>query len=147
MAAGLLLLTRKKSQAIPTVDSGLKRAFGLIDTAGYSGSNWAAVAKMETANFTSKLFVNANNPWGMKVARIRPNYQDGTYSTGGSIHWAKYDTIDRAMLDIVAWCDYVKFPKGDLSLEKHVAEMGARGYFGDESFQSYLAKVRAWLKR
>lgn len=148
LVGAALLLTRKKSQAIPSgLTPELRRAYSLIDSAGYSGNNWAAISKMETANFTSKLFKAALNPWGMKVAKIRPNHQDGAYVGDGSTNWARYSSIDRAMLDIIDWCNYTKFPKGELSLEKHVSEMGARGYYGTESYSSYLAKVRAWLKR
>lgn len=148
IALGALLLTRKKSSAVPSgLSADMRRAFSLIDTAGYSGGNWAAISKMETANFTSKVFRAALNPWGMKVAKIRPNHQDGAYVGDGSTNWARYNSIDRAMLDIIDWCNYTKFPKGELSLEKHVAEMGARGYYGTESYQSYLSKVRAWLKK
>lgn len=102
---------------------------------------------METAGFTSSLYKNANNPWGMKVAVIRPHFQKGAYVSGGVFNWASYDDLNQACRDIVAWCDYTKFPKGDLSLEAHVAAMGARNYFGNETVSSYLSKVRAWLKK
>jgi len=106
-----------------------------------------AVAKMETAGFTSELYRKALNPWGMKQAKIRPNHQSGVWVGSGSTNWARYASIDDAMLDVVAWCNYTKFPKGNLSLESHVNEMGARGYYGTESYSSYLSKVRAWLKK
>lgn len=148
IATGALLLTRKKSQAIPNgVNEAIKRAYTIIDQAGYSGGNWLAISKMETANFSSKLYTSALNPWGMKQAKIRPNHQAGVWVGDGSTNWARYKSLDDAMLDIIDWCEYTKFPKGNLSLEAHVNEMGARGYYGTESYQSYLSKVRAWLKK
>jgi len=154
---GLLFLTRKKSLATPNnIPPDFNSAVDLIFTQKGYGSgmaaNWKAIAKMETAGFTSSLYRNANNPWGMQVAKVRPNSQAGKYvgSAGGgatSFNFARYDSLGFAVADIILWMEYTGFPKGDLSLEKHVAEMDARGYFGDESYDSYLSKVRAWLKR
>lgn len=44
--------------------------------------NWLYVSKMETAGWTSPLFVNGNNLWGMKRAVKRPNTQSPFIQTG-----------------------------------------------------------------
>jgi hypothetical protein len=44
---------------------------------GYDASkqNWIDVSKMETAGWSSPLFINGLNLWGMKKAKVRPNTQ------------------------------------------------------------------------
>ncbi len=129
-----------------------------------SKNNWIAVSKMETAGWSSKLFLNGLNLWGMKKARKRPNTQasvlfgtpgrdTGISPTGivseitGQSEWAKYNSLDDAVKDIILWMEYTKFPKQPLSLRNHVEEMKKRSYFVGEDVAEYLGKVLAWEKR
>lgn len=129
-----------------------------------SKNNWIAVSKMETAGWTSKLFVNGLNLWGMKKAKRRPNTQattqwgvpgrdQGISPTGivseitGQSEWAKYNSLDDAVKDIILWMRYTKFPTEKLSLRNHVEEMKKRSYFVGEDTEEYLGKVLAWEKR
>jgi len=145
----------------------IERAFNeVFDKSDYRNSknNWLLVSKMETAGWSSKLFVNGFNLWGMKKARKRPNTQQATTwgvpgrDTGisvtgvlseitGQSEWAKYANLNDAVTDIILWMDYTKFPKEKLSIRDHVEEMKKRSYFVGEDVQEYLGKVLAWEKR
>lgn len=114
--------------------------------------NWLAISKMETAGWTSGLFRNGNNPWGMGYALIRPKDQDGIIMAGKndgsqSFNGAKYKDFRQAAHDIILWMDYNKFPKEVLTLAEHVHVMDEHGYFGLEPEFSYLNKVIAWLNK
>lgn len=100
---------------------------------------------METAGWTSSLFQNADNPWGMKQAKVRPNHQDGAYTSGGA-KFANYADAYNAVLDLQDWVEYTGFPEYPLSLQEHIKEMKKRGYFGEPE-GDYLALVLAWQKR
>lgn len=129
-----------------------------------SKANWLAVSKMETAGWSSNLFINGLNLWGMKQAKKRPNTQISTLygvpgrDTGMSVtgvisevtgksEWAKYKTVNDAVKDIILWMEYTKFPKEKLSLRDHVEAMKERGYFVGEDVKEYLGKVVAWEGR
>lgn len=125
---------------------------------------WLAVSKMETDNFTSVLFREYLNPWGMKFPSERQTtalpgpfvQQDQTenfmqmFSIGkvGKLpRWAKYKSLDDAAKDIVLWMQAVNFKTGIESLMEFVVEMGNHGYYGKESPESYYKKVVAMSKR
>jgi hypothetical protein len=132
---------------IPTdLEQALKRQLNLTP---YSNSvnNWLAVAKMETAGFTSRIYTSYNNPWNMRPAQIRQNSQDGVMTTGGNGQFATYSDLDRACEDILLYMKARKYPTSEMSLYDFVSFMGVKGYFGEESIQSYYGKVKAWLER
>lgn len=132
----------------------LYSAFMEISNSDFSETywNWVAVSKMETAGWTSKLYTEANNPWGMKVPKVRPNRVAGAYvsrdiSGKTSMDFAQYNGLIDACDDIILWMQYTKFPTNRLSIQEHILAMQQRGYFGAESLQSYLGKVIAWLDK
>ncbi len=131
-----------------------------------SMNNWLLVSKMETAGWTSKLFVNGLNLWGMKRAKVRPNTQIPFTQSGspgrdsgflnttaiasevsGNNQWAKYSNLHNAVKDIILWMQYTKFPNRVMSLRDHVEEMKKRSYFVGEDVEEYLKKILAWEKR
>lgn len=135
---------------------------------------WFDLAKMETAGFTSPLFLNANNPWGMKLPEKRPTTSEprgyegrqsdasrnntslfdafvkpGAFwnKAAGDVvptTWAKYATLDYAVDDIILWMDYTNFPTASPTLLTFVQELKKRGYFGSENVDSYFKKIEAW---
>jgi len=102
------------------------------------------VSKMETAKWSSRLFRTNLNLWGMKT----PQTRDTTaLNKGSSDTWAKYDTVRNAARDIVLYLDEFNYPKQVNSLEDFVTIMKSKGYFGNESFESYFNKVVNWIER
>lgn len=122
---------------------------GAFPGSGYPTSaeyNWDAIAKMETAGFTSKLYATYNNPWGMRDGSGRPHHQAGTVQTSNGT-FATYDTLQDAAEDIIDWMNAAGFSKAPLTLAAHVAEMGKHGYFGTQSTASYLKLVKEWVMK
>lgn len=128
---------------------------------------------METANYSSRLFIEANNPWGMKNPRKRPT----TALTGNpyifsnsaanrnskssldilvkpfgwtgitqdviQTNWARYQSLEDAAKDIILYLDYFGYKTAYPSLLSFVQEMKAKGYY-TESIDEYYKKVIAW---
>lgn len=115
----------------------------------YSGSlnNWLAIAKMETAGFTSNLWLKANNPWGMQQPIKRETTSIGPYVSLGmqpAFNWAKYSTYQDAARDILYWMRYTNFPKGHLSISDFVDALQNRNY---DDNPNYYNLVIAWMNK
>jgi hypothetical protein len=160
------LMRGSSTGRVANVPDPIQTAFNKVfDSSSYSSikDNWLAVSKMETAGWTSKLFNNGFNLWGMKQPKVRPTTAEGkTFGTTGRAsvaaligeaakllpqsEWAKYSDLDDAVKDIILWMDYTKFPRVPLSLSAHIEEMKKRKYF-EESFDYYFKAVKAWEAR
>jgi len=153
LLSGLFLLTRilkSNSKTITDlkVPEGIKNAFDQVfKSSPYyaSENNWIAISKMETAAWTSNLFKNAINLWGMKLPKVRPTTAAGQLASGNNF-WARYNSLNDSVKDIILWMEYTKFPKQSLSLTDHIEEMKKRGYF-EESIPQYTKLVEAWLAK
>lgn len=58
-------------------------------------------AQLETGNFTSDLFVNAHNLFGMRLAHVRDTYACGEYN-----YHAEYKTWLSCVKDMALWQNY-----------------------------------------
>jgi len=150
----LWIKSKASGAAVTGVPSDLRQQLALaFSSYDYKNmDNWLAISKMETAGWTSGLYNQGNNPWGMGYPSKRPTRASGKYlgtspGQGVSFNFAQYATLEDASADLLLYMDYVKFPKGNLSLREHVQAMGDRGYFGTETVDSYYNKVMAWLTR
>lgn len=102
-------------------------------------SVWYLVAKMETANFTSNLFVNYNNFLGMKQPQKRSTTSKGPSPTG----WASYASWEKCAEDLVLYLKEFNYPNNFSSMEDQLVFMKEKGYY-EESFQKYYDLVTAW---
>jgi hypothetical protein len=163
----IFLLIRNLFRAKGTPNKILDSFDRVFDNSDYKATkqNWIDVSRMETAGWTSKLFLNGNNLWGMKKAKKRANTQESTQwgvpgrdqtvlnptaivsEVSGQNQWAKYANLDDAVKDIILWMQYTKFPNRPLSLRDHIQEMKNRSYFVGEDVAEYLGKVVAWKNR
>lgn len=78
----LLIRNLLRGKATPNkIEDAFNRVF---DNSDYKATkqNWLDVSRMETAGWTSKLFINGNNLWGMKRAKKRPNTQSKFEQSG-----------------------------------------------------------------
>lgn len=101
---------------------------------------WTAVSNLETAAWTSKLFKDYNNLFGMKQPLTR-----FSYSRGPSLSPAGYATFDSqadSVRDLVAYMKEFNYPKDFSSIDDQVAFMKSKGYFEDPQ---YLQKVKSRL--
>lgn len=116
----------------------------VLTGAGYSRQmvkNWVAVSRFETGDFTSALFKNHNNLWGMKKSVKRDNTQDYSVPPKG---FAGYRTLDRAATDIVLYMREFNFPFHFDSVEAQIEFMKSKGYF-EEPMDYYLNGVKSKL--
>ncbi len=95
-------------------------------------------AKHETNNFKSELFINAHNLFGMKVARIRPRLQRGTYKVG-VVTYAQYNNWEESVLDMALWqssqCYLIKS-------EEEYYNYLSRNYATDKQYVKKLKKIK-----
>lgn len=102
---------------------------------------WMAVAKMETAGFDSSIFRIANNPWNMEKPYNRNTTARPVAYNG---RWAMYASLKDAADDILLYMKAKQFKTRIQTIDDFVREMGRLGYYGKESADSYLKKVKAW---
>lgn len=90
-----------------------------------------AQAVHETGNFTSALFKDLNNPWGMAMPQVRPNYAKPGRIAEGHVK-AKYDSLWHAVMDrleLDRWND-VYFT----DVQSYMTEVVENGYAADTSY-------------
>jgi len=146
-----LLWKRKRKPEITTKNANPQLTDALIKVLGNAPGFesypdfWLAVSKMETAGFTSRLFTSANNPWGMKMPKVRRSTAIGEITLNGST-WARYATLEKSAEDILLWMKARKFQPGIGNLYSFIQEMKRVGYF-EEPFNQYYNLVQAWKNR
>lgn len=123
---------------------------GIIQAAllnkGYSPRQahfWFLISNMETAGFTSNLFVKANNPWGMKQPTKRPTTSIGPTASG----FASYRDLTDAAVDLSLYLQYFNYPPDFRTLDEQIIFMREKNYFGSETLESYRDKVIAWANK
>jgi hypothetical protein len=109
-------------------------------------NNWLAVSKMETGGWKSGLYLNYNNPWGMRPSKVREHTQSGVVVTENNGEFATYDSLSDAAKDIFLYSQARRFPI-DTTLWEHIAYMFSKGYSTSETAMEYYKRVKAWLER
>lgn len=103
------------------------RDAGLHEYAKYA----VAVAKHETANFRSKIFLEKKNAFGMKMPDLSG--------------YKKYGSVYESASDFAGWLLRKKITSG-LDISGFVGFMKMNGYFED-NYQSYLNGVKSWQRK
>jgi len=104
-----------------------------------------AQAKLESGNFTSRVFKTDNNYFGMKLPVKRPTVAagPGLMSPEGN-NYARYNSESDSVTDLLLWMEYTKFPVAVDSPEQYTMELKSRNYFGS-SESAYLKNIKYWL--
>ena len=140
LSLGLIgaVLRRKKSS--PNKLAAVK-AFDVLDRTPYNLMKPLIIAqsKVESANYTSDLFLRSNNAFGMKNAVART--QLGKPEPGTD--YRKYSSLDESINDFVLYLNAVNFPTV-FDVNTYVRELKKRNYF--ESSQSdYINAMNSWI--
>lgn len=98
-----------------------------------------AVFKHETGNFTSSNQMRNNNPAGMKVPQIRPNFVNKAKSD----NYSHYDTIKDSVKDWLAYATYFNYPKDFETPTAFVEFMKSKKYF-EADLTEYAGGVNRW---
>ena len=115
-----------------------------LERAGFSSdmvTYWIAISKFETANYTSSLFRNARNLFGMAYPTIGIDYGYIQSSEGLK---SKYETTQQSVDDLVEYLIGFNYPKTLGSINELVKFMKSKGYFTANE-QTYLAGVKKYL--
>jgi len=92
-----------------------------------------AQSLVETGNFTSKIFKENNNLFGMREAKVRLNLALGT-----QYNHAYYDSWESSLLDYALYASsYLK----DLSTEEKYFDYLGKNYAEDPNYVSKLKKI------
>lgn len=102
-----------------------------------------AQAKVESANFTSKVYQTDNNMFGMKV-NSRPFESPGLMSPEGQ-PYAHYERDFDSIRDFVAWLQQVGFPTTVSDSEQYAIEMKRLYKYGPSAL-TYQQNLDLWLK-
>lgn len=134
----LLLLFRRKISSSP--ESLIK---SILKNEGYSdrmATWWVAVSNLETGKWTSNLYRNYHNLFGMKQPLTRFTYSQGASKSPPG--YASFATDADSVRDIVAYMNQRLYPKDFDSIDAMVEFMKSKGYFEDPL---YLQKVKGRL--
>lgn len=104
-----------------------------------------AMAKHETANFTSNVYKTNNNAFGMNVPSKRPFIGTKGTPTPEGANYAKYKTVADSFSDLLLYFEYTNFPDDVTTAEQFVNALQRRKYFTD-SQSNYLQGLKSWLK-
>ena len=112
----------------------------------------AAVARHESANYSSPLFLNHKNFFGMKAAQKqlkpgapgRPELQD--YVAPGEMGYAGFNRAANSVRDMVLYLDYVGAPMHFDSAGALVTFMKSKGYF-EAPLSEYINGVERALPK
>ena len=137
----LLIYTRHKKMSIITKYG--TDLYLLLIAQGF----WPGTAEMitaqaahESANFTSKIFRQNNNPFGMKLPETR-----FTYATGENLGHAVYDDLEAAVYDYWLYYQARKYPPTWKDIDTFIETLKINNYF-EAPLSLYKKAVKYFYK-
>lgn len=104
-----------------------------------------AISKHETANYTSKLYKDANNLFGMGMPSVRPTLATPAGVQIENQEMARYPSKSDSVKDFLLWLNYQNCPVDFVSPDELIQFMKDKSYF-TESFENYLKGVESWIQ-
>lgn len=101
-----------------------------------------AQSKLETDNYTSRVYQVDNNLFGMKV-NSRPFETPGLMSPEGN-RYAHYERDFDSVRDMVGWLEQTNFPAVVDDAGNYARELKTRGFYGPAAEQ-YALNLNYWL--
>ena len=99
---------------------------------------------LETGNFSSKIFNDFNNGFGMGVPRIRKSLRIGDYSASNGERFSTYKNFEDSVADYLLYADYFNMPTNFNRPEQFVDFLVSKGYATDPDYGS---KVLSLIKK
>jgi hypothetical protein len=99
-----------------------------------------AQAKLESGHFSSDIFLENNNPFGMKQARSRETTAVGTHRGH-----AVYPTVEHAVKDYILWMQCTGVSMQETCPIKYVELLNMKKYFEDSS-KRYIRGIQRILQ-
>lgn len=97
-----------------------------------------ALSALETGRWTSSLYENNNNPWGMRDVKQR---QTTDLNDGADGAFAVYKNIEAASLDFFYWLQARRAPKTFRDLRAFIEFTQSKGYDPTLSTDEYYSRV------
>lgn len=138
LVLGILVLLKLRNDPTTVI----KRTFARAGLSDKLASWWTAIAKHETAGFTSRVYRDGNNLFGMKLPK-------GETLAIGQLPYGERQAIFRSISDsakdqVLFLTKRFHYPSDFTSLLDLIVYMKERGYFED-SLDNYYNAVRRWL--
>ncbi len=100
-----------------------------------------AQAQFESANFTSNVFKQAANPFGMRVPSLRQSTRCGVYNG-----YSKYPSTEVAVEDFVLYLRYFNYPYQFATLREYVQFLKSKNYFSG-NVDGYFNGVNTYFQK
>jgi len=98
-----------------------------------------AQAMFETSKFTSNVFLENNNMFGMKLPKKR-----STLATGENLDHATFKSLSDSVQDLMKWFAYTGMPTTD-TIQEYVLQLKKRGYFAT-LYVTYEAGLKTMIE-
>jgi hypothetical protein len=98
-----------------------------------------AQSRHETANFTSNVYKNAHNLFGMCIPTRRNSTRKGEYNS-----YSKYKSDLDSAKDMLIYLRYTAFPTENMDAYDFALNLKDRNYYED-SFGNYFSAIVKWL--
>lgn len=98
-----------------------------------------AIARHESANFSSNVFKKCNNAFGLKTT-IKTKCP-APVNEGANLYYRHFADPDMSVLAFIEWLERRGITP-DLSDEEILIRMGRAGYYTDKD---YIKKVKKWI--
>ena len=132
--------TSKQASKLPTAKNSFEeKLFFRKDLTNEQKMFLRAVAMHETGKYSSTLFKQANNAFGMRPNQFRTKWYDGV--TSGN--YARYSDFNASINDVKEWMD--KYIGGVPVDENGVDLMKQKGYFED-TLMNYKTAVSKYMQ-
>lgn len=99
---------------------------------------------LETGNFTSKIFNDFNNGFGMGVPRIRKSLRIGDYLASNGERFSTYKNFKDSVADYLLYAEYFNMPTNFNRPEQFTQFLESKGYATDPD---YASKVLSLIKK
>lgn len=101
-----------------------------------------AQAVHETGRFTSSIYKNANNMFGMRPAQTRTKFYDSVFNTGSG-EYASYSNLALSLadrIDLDKW-NKISLPDHDTRVNQFYTDVWNKGYATDPNYVSKATAV------
>lgn len=102
-----------------------------------------AQARHESGNFTSNIYLNTNNCFGMKQPKVRPTTSLGGWTGSNGTIWANYSSIVSAVEDRVLWDNYFQIqpPESARDIQRYFNDIQSKGYAEDPQYVQLVMNI------
>ena len=129
----LLFVINRHRKKMSSINDNAWQVFGLLLDQGFNFETakiLTAQAAHETANFTSKIYRENNNPFGMKLPKERR-----TTDKGEQNKHAFYDNIPEAIKDFWLYYKAVRLAETWPTVDAYIEAIKAKNYFTADAEQ------------